>query len=84
MKHKFMTLISAALMLIFITLTSSCAVYTAPKSKPQQKHRHVWVNEVYYEQVYYVDKSHNTVIVSQTEVPKPKHKKPHRNNGHKK
>lgn len=80
MKHKLSMLFSGALMLIIITLSSGCVVATSSRGSghPNHKRRHVWVNEVYYEQVYYVDNLHNTIIVSQKEVP---HKKKHHNNG---
>ncbi len=62
------------LMLIVLSLATGCSFNLSPQAPPRHRVRHIWVNEVYYEQVYYVDKGHNTVIVSQTETPHPKYK----------
>ena len=81
MKHKFARIISGLFMLVFITITTSCAVVVPAAHQPKQHHhknRIVWVSGVQYRQVYYIE-NNNVVIVSQEKHnPKPqkiKHKK---------
>lgn len=86
MKNHFARIVSGVLMLVTITLTSSCALTVADAPRPHNRHhknRIVWVSGVQYKQVYYIE-NNNVVIVSQEKHnPKPrkiKHKKG--NNGH--
>jgi len=81
MKHKFERIISGLLLLVFITIASSCAVVVPAAHQPKPRHhknRIVWVSGIQYRQVYYIE-NNNIVIVSQEKHnPKPhkiKHKK---------
>lgn len=84
MKHKLLILISGLYLMIMITLSTGCVISPATRATPHYKHRNVWVNEVYYNQVYYVEGG-KTVIIEQKEIPHKKYKKHHDNgNGHNK
>jgi hypothetical protein len=82
MKHRLILFMASMMMLIFMALSGACAftLVTPDYQRPPRHHRrYVWVQNVYYEQVYYVDGSHHTIIVSQKEIP---HKKPKPRHGH--
>jgi hypothetical protein len=78
MKTRILTMLASLLLLVFITLSSSCAITVAEQRPPRHRQRTVWVSGVRYRQVYYIDNtSKNVIIVNQTEVPHkpPKHHK---------
>jgi uncharacterized protein YegJ (DUF2314 family) len=84
MKHNFKMLILGAMMLVFTALTTSCAFSVFPAGESHHRTRHVWVDEVYYEQVYYVNNSHQTIIVSQSPMNNYKYNNGRRRHGNKK
>ena len=82
MKHNLRMLVMSMMMMVFMALTTSCAVTLASSGPTHHRTRHIWVGEVYYEQVYYVDGSHQTVVVSQKAVTNRKYNNGrHRGNG---
>ncbi len=83
MKHKLMLALSSLILLIVISLSVGCVSTLTPSGRVRHQRRHIWVNKVYYEQVYYINGSNETVIVSQKEIPHKKYKEPkkkHHNN----
>lgn len=80
MKHRFIILISALYLLLIFS--SGCVMLPVQRTAPQHKRRNVWVNDVYYNQVYYIQDG-KTVIVEQKQVPGKKYKKQHDNGKHK-
>lgn len=82
MKHRLILFLASMLMLFFMVLSAGCAFTVAAQDyqrPPRHHRRYVWVQDVYYEQVYYVDGSHHTIIVSQKEAPHKKLKPRHNN-----
>ena len=83
MKQKIQLYLSSLLLLIMLAIAGGCAITVTPElAQPRHHRRYVWVGEVYYEQVYYIDKSHNTIIVTQTQVEQPKKPKHHKKGRH--
>ncbi|PKN80859.1 MAG: hypothetical protein CVU48_00630 [Candidatus Cloacimonetes bacterium HGW-Cloacimonetes-1] len=82
MKHYFQKLAYSMAMLIFLLVTSSCALIVSEPVHPRHRQRVIWIEDVSYRQVYYIH-NNNVVIVSQEpEYHKPhKNKKPKGNNG---
>ena len=73
MKYRLIKFISGLFLLVFITLTASCALTVSEGYQPRHRTRVIWVSGVSYQQVYYVQ-DHNVVIVSQEVLPPRPHK----------
>ncbi len=85
MKRKSHIMISALYLMLIMSMGSGCAFTITPRANPTHKVRKVWINEVYYEQVYY-KQGKNIVVVSQRKIPHKKNKdhQDNGNHGHKK
>lgn len=81
MIHKLNRFIALLLILVSISIATSCTVLVRTPEHPRHRTRYIWINNVYYEQVYYIDGGRQTVIVSQKQAPHKKHKKLHRIEG---
>ena len=75
MKHALTRFFATLVLIVIMTMSTSCSFNLGTPQNAKQRTRHVWVNNVYYEQVYYIDNGHRTVVVSQKEVPHKKSRK---------
>lgn len=82
MKHVLSKFFATLLIMVIMTLSTSCSFNLGTPQNAKQRTRHVWVKNVYYEQVYYIDNGHRTVVVSQKEVRLKKPKNNHDNGKH--
>ncbi len=71
--------------LLICAFLASCVmtVTEADTYGNHHRHRHVWVEDVYYDQDYYIDmNTHQEVIFRQTEIRHRKQHRQHEDNGY--
>lgn len=74
MKHYIQRLAYSVALMVFLLLTSSCVLAISEPVHPRHRNRVIWIEDVSYRQVYYIQ-NNNVIIVSQ----EPEYHKPHKN-----